>query len=458
MLTLLDFQERSISGPVMKSADHDVAISKKVRELVKKYNIKFNPEELIVDDATADAVFQGAVEFLADIGVLNISTERVIQWTKEEVEEIARWYRENPTSKNFGRGKDEHTVRPRTSTDTQPPVTWAAAAGVIQEEWFVPYLQSVAQEPVVQAMGIAGGLATVHGIAPRAGTPSEIMAGLHESRLQQEALRRTGRPGMHLGLIPTVSTTGGNAAVLAQGLRGPNNSQIGIHIIPEMKLDWERLNLSTLCQELGIAPWVSAMSFLGGLGGGPAGVAIVLLANFLAQLSISRGKMGSLYASDLTGMISSREGLWTYSAVFRAAERNIGVATGLPATESCRKYSMLEAVCRTAAVVITLTASGGAYNWSSGVGREVRIHHEVMKNVAGMPRDKVIVMLNSLSAMVEEMEKTRDPEGLTIGSAFPDMYDIQTIQPKPEFMKTLKTAVIKLAGVGVPISDKLVLD
>ena len=84
MIPIIEFQRRSLQGPVMKADEFDIEFSMKLRELVAKYEIKYNPEELIVDDATADAVFQAGVELLADVGLYHIETERVIKYTKED--------------------------------------------------------------------------------------------------------------------------------------------------------------------------------------------------------------------------------------------------------------------------------------------------------------------------------------------------------------------------------------
>ena len=125
MISIIEFQRRSLTGPIKKSDEFDIEFSMKVRELVAKYNIKYNPEELIVDDATADAVFQAGVELLADIGLYHLDTERVVKFTKEEVEVLAREYRENPSKHTFGRGKDEVTVEYRAGADTRPPTLYA---------------------------------------------------------------------------------------------------------------------------------------------------------------------------------------------------------------------------------------------------------------------------------------------------------------------------------------------
>ena len=146
MIPIIEFQRRSLHGPVMKSDEFDLEFSMKVRELVAKYDIKYNPEELVVDDATADAVFQAGVELLADVGLYHLETERVIKYTKEEIETIAREYRENPSKHTFGKGKDEVTVEYRTGADTRPPTLYTGPAGVAEEEWFGPFFESFVQE------------------------------------------------------------------------------------------------------------------------------------------------------------------------------------------------------------------------------------------------------------------------------------------------------------------------
>ena len=58
MIPIMEFQERSLKGPVMKSTQFDQAFANKVRELVGVHEIKNNPDQLNVDDRTPDPVFQ----------------------------------------------------------------------------------------------------------------------------------------------------------------------------------------------------------------------------------------------------------------------------------------------------------------------------------------------------------------------------------------------------------------
>jgi len=158
MISIIELQKRALSGPVMKSDEFDLEFSMKLRELVAKHEIKYNPEMFVVDDATADAVFQAGVELLAEVGLYHIETERVVKFTQEEIETVAREYREKPSKHTFGKGKDEVTLEYRTGADKRPPTLYTGPAGVADEEWFSLFVQSFAQEEAVKAMGIFPGL------------------------------------------------------------------------------------------------------------------------------------------------------------------------------------------------------------------------------------------------------------------------------------------------------------
>ena len=50
MIPILDFQERSLKGPVMKTTEFDLAFAKKLRELVADREIRREPQSVVVDD------------------------------------------------------------------------------------------------------------------------------------------------------------------------------------------------------------------------------------------------------------------------------------------------------------------------------------------------------------------------------------------------------------------------
>ena len=88
MIPILDFQERSLRGPVMKAMEFDVAFSKKLRELVAHYEISRDPEAVGVDDRMADAIFEAGVQLHAEVGLYHLDTQRVMLTCKLPLNEI----------------------------------------------------------------------------------------------------------------------------------------------------------------------------------------------------------------------------------------------------------------------------------------------------------------------------------------------------------------------------------
>ncbi len=445
MIPIIDFQERVLTGPVMKSDEFDLEFSMKVRELTAKHNIKYNPDEIVVDDATADAVFQAGMELLAEIGILHIDTERVIKFTREELDQVVSEYRANPGKHTFGKGKDQCTIDYRTADADRPTTLYAGAHGVAEDTWYKALLKSFAREESIEALGICPGLAQLGDIKPKAGTLSELHVGFWEQARIKEVLQDVGRPDMHCGLLATVSTAAATFAMIGPGLREAHNTQIGVHIIPEQKISWNQLILAQFCRERGIVPWQSAMSMIGGLCRNAAEASVGLIANLVGQLSYASGPMASIFSSDMKGRAATLPSQWAISAAARASERNIKVATGSSAAGVLcwSPFTLLQA----AAMAGLFSASGMAYCWTAGwTGIEARYVGEVLKAVAGMPRDKANELI--LAIMRKTDEHVSEVKGNT--ARFPDVYDIETVKPKQEFIDILERAKEELAEVGVP--------
>ncbi len=446
MIKLMDFQERSLNGPVMKADDFDMSLAMKVREIVTKYDIKADYEQLIVDDKTADDVFNAGVELLAEVGVYQMDTQRVIKFSKEEIYELAASYKEKPSKAEFGKGDDEMVIEYRTSDDKKPPVLYSGPPAVAAKDWFGAYVQSFAQEESVAGMGILPGLAVLDGMDPKAGTLSEIHVVMWEQEEIRKVLEKVGRPGMNLGLLATASEVGAIFETIRPGLRENWNTQIGVHIIPEMKLDWAALLKAHFCQDRGIKPWQSSMSLIGGLCRNAVDVSITMVANALAQLSYGRGPTCSFFPNHMDGSWGTPQSMWAFSASARASERNIKVATGSCVCGS--PWRTPAALMQAAAVATIYTNSGLAYSWISGhTGLEARLIGEMMTATAGMDKLKANELALKILAGVEEEKKN-----LTSKDAvpFPDVYDIETVKPKPEYEASLMKIKDKLAGMGFP--------
>jgi hypothetical protein len=449
MIPLIEFQNRVSTGPVMAVDDFDLELAFKVRDLVDKYDIRYDPEQLVVDDRTADAIFEAAVEHLAEVGVYFMSSERVLRYDEAEIRQLAQESKDDPACVVLGRGNDQMKLRHRKSDDTWAPTNYAGPAGVADMDWFVPYTQSFAQEETVSGMGINPCLAKCGDLHPKAGTLSEVEVALWEQEALRTALHNAGRPGMNLGLLCTASTPSGTMSLMSSAYRDSFNTQIGIHIMPEQKLDWSRLLMSQFCEISGVEPWQSSMSCLGGMCRDAAEVAVVMVANGMAQMSYAHGGSMSYFPSHLDGTWATRPSHWAFSGAARASERNLGLAVGTSISGITPAWRTPLTLWQSAGVVVTAVPSSLSYAWIAGhTGLEARLIGQMMNGCAGMPADRANEIAQKLMAGVDELLPK-----VTDMVHFCEAYDPETVQPRPEYEKTMLDTRDELMALGMPFEE-----
>ena len=85
---LPEIVKRSESGPFMKESDFDMAIARRVPELIKKYGLTYDPNVLVPsDDDMANRLYQAGMDLFLEMGAYNMSTQRRVMFTRDEVEE-----------------------------------------------------------------------------------------------------------------------------------------------------------------------------------------------------------------------------------------------------------------------------------------------------------------------------------------------------------------------------------
>ncbi len=447
MIPIMSFQDRSVKGPVMDMDDFDLELAFKVRELVAAYDIKYDPEQLVVDDRTADAIFEAAVDLLAEVGLYHMGTQRVVKYTREELKQIAQESHADPACVSFGKHPDRMTLRYRKGTDTWAPTNYGGVGGVADPEWFIEYTQSFAQEECVKGIGIAAGVPKLGDMDPKAGTLTEVAVALWEQEAMREALKRAGRLNLNLGLLCTASTPSGTMAVMEAGYRDASNTQIGIHIMPEQKLSWNPLLLAQYCEIKRIEPWQSSMSCIGGLCRDGAEVAVTMVANALGQLSYAHGGTMSYFPSHLDGTWATRDAHWAFSGAARASERHMGLAVGHAISGDVNAWRTPLNLWQMAGCVTVYTASGLSYAWVAGhTGLEARLVDQMMKACAGMPADKANALAQKIMRKVDELLPAATKQ-----VHFTEAYDLKTVQPKPAYEAGMMRAMDELARLGMPL-------
>jgi hypothetical protein len=235
-------------------------------------------------------------------------------------------------------------------------------------------------------------------------------------------------------------------AVMEPGLRDATNTQIGIHIIPEQKLDWSRLLLAQYCENWGIEPWQSAMSCIGGLPRDAAEVAVAMVANALGQMSYAKGGTMSYFPSHLDGTWATRPSHWAFSGACRASERHTGLAVGASISGITDAWRTPLTVWQAAAVAVVSTASGMSYAWIAGhTGLEARLIDEIMQATTGMPADQANELAQKIMLKVDELLPSVDQQ-----LPFPEAYDIEKVEPKPEYEASLLRVKEELTRMGMP--------
>ncbi len=276
---LLEIFQRSRSGTYMTETEFDLRVAKRTQELVKAFEITFDPQMVCPsDDGMADRVFEAGVQLLVDVGAYHIDTGRVIPFTRSE---IMGALRQAPDTLYLGEGQDMVIATHRDVEDPNPPLNLTGPAGqACSEEIYLANLISYAQEPYVHAIE-SGATLTYNGQDIVAGTLLEVKAVQRDSATAREAVRRVGKPGMHIGDCATGMTAIGKMAASEpiNGLR-PCDGRLVAQMC-ELKTNDDQLVRIPHLRNYG-SHIINLMTPLtGGIGGGPQGVAVVSVAETL---------------------------------------------------------------------------------------------------------------------------------------------------------------------------------
>jgi len=276
---LSEIFQRSRSGRFIEEAKFDLMLARRAQELVCEYGIQFDPRLLCPsDDEIADRVFRAGVQLLLDVGCYHLDTQRVIRFSRGEVMQALQ---EAPSSIHLGEGQDKVVASHRGVEDPCPSLNLTGPAGQpCSEDCYLSLLVSYAQEPYVDAIE-SGATLTYNGVDIVADTLMEVLAVQRDVAAAREAVRRVGRPGMHIGDAATGMTAIGKMAASepVNGLR-PCDGRLVAQMC-ELKVDDDQLARVPHLRNYG-SHIVNLMTPLtGGIGGGPEGVSVVAVAEFL---------------------------------------------------------------------------------------------------------------------------------------------------------------------------------
>ena len=87
MIDFLEICRRASAGPLVQESKFDrELLFPTVMDLVKKYEIRHDLENPVNQaNGLADAIYEAAVDLIADVGVYCTGTQRVIEFSRDEV-------------------------------------------------------------------------------------------------------------------------------------------------------------------------------------------------------------------------------------------------------------------------------------------------------------------------------------------------------------------------------------
>jgi hypothetical protein len=452
MVSFHEILERATKGPIMSPKDFDMKVFiPKVREVVEKYRIRYDPSTPCpADDDLADRIYQAAFDLYADVGTYVVDTERVIQFSRQEIEDAVY---EAPKEACFGEGPDRCIFKGRRPDDTEIPHCHVGSGTDTTEDVALKMVEAYGKISKAKTVSIPS--VTSHGsLKSSAGSPVETLAGISMMRIGREGLRRAGRPGM--GIINHMSSCVQGVSTIAAsnpdfGARPSDGWLIAPHA--ELKIDYSSLNQVAYLTSWGANIGQESGPIMGGYAGGPEGTAVVTTAYCFHGILVARATYHLTYPVHMTYVCSTTpDMLYVVSTSSQAVSRNVAVpyyALGYAAAGSATKQYFYEA----AAYLLTIQ--------SSGIGIEdVHPNKAVITNGA-LPIDSkftcslghgmVGITRKEANQIVKRLMETYEggiknpPRGRTLN----ECYDILSMKPDEELRKTYDEATRELRGLGI---------
>ncbi len=449
-----DFYLRSTGGKSVPEKEFDSRIlPARLRELKEEYQIRFDPDEVVLQDLQmAKRVFEAAVELLASVGLYNISTETTISITRDEIESALR---RAPSTHLFGAGAETVEAVARDIGDARRPLVKGGPNGCPQsEEYFLPIMTSVAQEEVDGLH--TGALQDILGVPTKAHTPIEILACKKEALWTRQAAEDAGKPGLGIvGIMSGVTSEAQDAGDFPGGLR-PSDPHLVV-FLNELKMDYDLISKVMHNKYLGNIVEACSCPLFGGYSGGAEGTAITGVAEAIAGFVVCDPANFVWYPQSLySGTTTDRQTLWfatTCILALRAAgvpvlvDMYVGPAAG-PCTEMICDEIAAQAIAQTAAGVTALYGACGAKMKTVDhvTGMEARILREISEAAAGIGLEEANAMVVQL---LNRYEKPIAAGQAPLGMSFMDCYELPELAPTDEYVRLWERRKENLEKVGL---------
>lgn len=458
-MELIDIYRRAHSGEKIEESSYDIDhVYMTMVDLIEKYDVSYDAENPVSnDDDLADRVFNAAVEFIETVGIFCQDTSRVIKFSREEI--MAAIAEDGHRRCVGGETESRREWRVRRPDENSRP--WCHIGSGIytsSDELFLKLVQGYASIKRADSMAIPTLMNDPAGHSENgefAYHPSEVMACIHNMRMARKACEMAGRPGFPVFNVVPASGQAISTIAASHPNCGTRTSDGWLcAFYPEYKLKLDTLNKITFINSIGGNIAGEASCLLGAFCGGAEGVAIGVTA-YAIMTCLLNGTYFLNFPVTVQGAISTtRPMLWGLGLGSQAISRNIFLSTynsGYSAAGAGTK----EYFYQSAAYILTGVTSGvctGTPFPAAGVKTdgmtplEALFHTEMSDAACQMTREQAnpIVL-----ALLEKYEHTLDTPDL--GMTFPELFDLDTVTPKPFYQAMYEEVKAELKELGVPL-------
>ena len=451
---LASILEKADTGPILDEKVWDRQyISKKVQDLITKYNISWD-EELFIpsDEALADRLFDAGWELALESGVLCISTKRQMVWERDELQSVVD---RSPAELVVGDGTDAVKIKFRMPEQASRVTIIGGAYGtLIEEELFSAMVESYAKEPLLDIIEPPS-IPTALGRTIRIKSPWEAIAARREADLALEAVKRAGRPGVCIG---AAATSGSEIIELAATSYNAYRQTDWHHasFISENKVSYADLTRAVHFYQTGSVAHTFCDPIYGGYLGGKYGVAIGCVAGCILLRACLIGDTVNAGPSHTHLSCDTHPDMLTAQALsYQALSRNTHLLNSVH-IRPAHGPGVRELLYEVATMAIAGVTSGVDYIKSvqSATGRhmghtsplEARLCAQVAHAIEGMTRAEGNAIVKKL------VPKYRD--GLAapdIGKHFREVYNLNTLEPTLEWLQVYEEVIAELKMLGLPL-------
>jgi len=458
---MLDFWEvvrRSETGELVEESAFDMRVVKTSKKVIQKYDIKFDPQEVIPsDDALADRLFAAAVDFFLEVGVYCTDSGRVLKFTKDELFDALAAGTDKIV---WGEGRDQRIQTSRKVEDSKPPFCNFTLVGTpYPEEVFLQAAMSVAKEPLADSFSAGSILHTLGGIEVRSGSPMEVEAAIWDLSKRREAARRVGCGGK--GMYTMVSAAEKADAMIAAArpeFGALDRDGVLMGAVAEMKVDYDRMKKVPFLNRTTYSKGGLMGPLMGGYAGGPEGTAMVQVAhNFLGRLCF-QSEYTVYFPIDIHHTCNTtRAMLWLVSTAHQALARNTHLLhfnSTFIAAGPCTEFACWELINHG----ITVAVSGGHLapaavarnmNPERCTGMEGRICAEAAHAAAtsGLTRKDANEIVKKILPKYE-----KEIKDAPLGKKISECYDLARVEPTQEYLDLYAKVKKEVIEMGLDYS------